>query len=300
MVTTDADGKFRTPRMPVGEIVVAVDVPQRQHAYQSIQSRPDGELTLPKPIELAQDVPLAGTVRDSLGNPLAGVAIAANSAHTAASDTEGNFTLHGFDANPRFQLQMSKAGYVFINWGVKVDQDGVTHAEVQNDNAPPVKTRQLEVVMEPVAWIEGHAVDADTGEAVKLDKVILCTFERKPDGEIVVGGCRVSDFEQPSPGVFRVPYSRPDEYHLAVKAEGYQDGEAFTPLVNELQPISGLIVKLKSKRLDSKPQVQQQQLAGTVTRDGKPIKSGWVGLWSVRHPNDIVNAYIMRRAHRER
>jgi hypothetical protein len=293
-VTTDQDGRFQSPRLPVGFASFLVTLPERQVAYASVPTQPQGSLALPKPIQLQNDIPVHGVIRDEAGHPVAGVAVKANTVYTATSDDDGRFTLRGFGPDPRFQLQMGKQGHVFINWAVKFGADGVRHQEVGVENAAQVVSKELEVLMPHVAWIDGRVIDADTGAAVKLDKVTLCTFERRPNGEVVVGSCRVSRFEQPEDGHFRVPYSQPDEYHLAVTAEGYHDGEAFTPPVESLQPIDGIVVKLKQKAAGTAPSVPTQTLSGTVTRDGQPVKSGWAAIWGPGRPRDQVNAYVLR------
>src|SRR6185369_13217128 len=97
-----------------------------------------------------------------------------------------------------------------------------------------------------------------------------------------------------TPGTFRVPYSTPDEYHLTVSAEGYHDGEAFTRKVSQLEMIDNLIIRLKSKTTSTKPQIPTRRISGTVARDGVPVKNGWVALWGLHRPRNLVNAYIMR------
>jgi hypothetical protein len=192
-------------------------------------------------------------------------------------------------------LQIAREGYVFVNWGVQVSEQGFTWQEVQSDDQKSHgPDKDFTVVMKRQAWIDGHALDADTGEPVRLDKVVLCTFERKPNGEIVRAGCKNSNFEQPETGMFRVPYSIAMEYTLTFSAAGYHDAETFTPLVKELQPISGITVQLKRDKDGAKPEVQKQRFVGVVTLDGKSIKSGWVGLWALRRPRDVMNAYMMR------
>ncbi|MSQ95109.1 MAG: carboxypeptidase regulatory-like domain-containing protein [Gemmataceae bacterium] len=44
----------------------------------------------------------------------------------------------------------------------------------------------------------------------------------------------------------------------------------------------------------AKTVLAKQWITGTVTRDGRPVKVGWVGLWYVRGGWDVVNAPIMR------
>ena len=150
------------------------------------------------------------------------------------------------------------------------------------------------VVMKRKAWIEGQAVDAESGQPVHLERVVKCYFERTPDGEIVRGGCTSSQFEQPETGRFRVAYSSPDEYHLTLFATGYLAAEVFTPKVTELKTIDGLVVKLTSDKAGRTSEVPRQTISGIVTRNDVPIRTGWVGLWAMPRPRDSVNACLMR------
>jgi hypothetical protein len=215
--------------------------------------------------------------------------------HTDVTDLEGRFVLRGFGETDHCQMQIRKDGYVFINWAVDIKPEGMRWSEVGPEGSLPSElVKELTVVMKRQAWIEGRVVDDATGEPVKIDRVVLCFFERKPNGEIVLGGCRASKFEQPKTFTFRVAYSVPDEYHLTISAEGYQDGEAFTRNVSQLESIDGIEVRLKSKSVDVKPQIALRRISGTVTRNGVAVKNGWVALRGMRRQTDIVNAYILR------
>ena len=131
------------------------------------------------------------------------------------------------------------------------------------------------------------------GEPVHLDKVVVCNFERKPSGEVVLRGCQ-SNFEQTQPGRFRASFPSPDEYHLTFTAAGYHDAEAFTPKVTELKAVSGIVARMKKKQDGSTSPIAKQAISGTVTRDGRPVPSGWVGLWALRRPSNAVNAPVAR------
>ena len=293
-IRTNAEGRFRTFGLPVGERGILVRAAHRRLAWVELPDAPLGERALP-PITVERDVPILGRFTDGRGEPVAGVVVQANvESNPTTSDAEGRFVLSGFGPNPRFQLQAKKDGYVFINWGVTGSDDGFRWHEVGVAGKEHGPFKELSVVMQPVAWIEGAAVDEATGEPVRLDRVVLCFFERKPNGEVVLSGCRNASFEQPQDGRFRVPYSFPEEYHLTFSAKGFHDAEAFTPKVDSLAPIEGLRVKLRKKDSGSAPTVPQQTIAGTVTDRGRPVETGWVGLWVVRPSANIVNAYIMR------
>jgi hypothetical protein len=186
-LTTDADGRYRTPPLPVGLLQVTVKVPGRQVGYAGGKIAPGGEETL-EPIRLKEDVPLTGFVRDEQGRPIAGAEIRANADCKANSDAEGKFVLRGFGPNPRFQMRVIKEGYVFANCAVNVSKDGLKVLDIRADNQTWKTKKDLSITLPRVAWMEGRAVDADTGDPVRLEKIILCDFERKSNGEIVRRG----------------------------------------------------------------------------------------------------------------
>ena len=246
-------------------------------------------------MQLKKDVPVRGVLVDEQGQPLAGVRVSASSVHTAVTDLEGRFTLRGFAETDHCQMQIRKDGYVFINWGVSITPEGMRWSEVGPDDAKPSDlVKELTVVMKRQAWIEGRVIDDATGEPVKIERVVLCFFERKPNGEIVLGGCRASKFEQPETGTFRVAYSVPDEYHLTISADGYHDGEAFTRNVSQLEPIDGIEVRLKSKSADAKPQIATRRHLGHGYAEWRGGEERLGGACGMRRQSDIVNACILR------
>ncbi len=293
--TTGADGWYRLPPAGVGILSVQVSQPGRKKAFSSGHPVAPGGVEVLEPIRLEPDVPVPGVVTDEKNRPVSGVSISAGGIDKVVSDKDGRFTFRGFGLHPRFQMIAGKAGYVTVNRGVNLRDDGVFWTDVYETSPKEYGPfPDLKVVMSPLAWIEGTAVDDDTGLPVKLDRVVLCFFERKPNGEVVLRGCRIPEFEQPSPGRFRVAYAFPDEYHVTASAQGYHDGEAFTPRITERQTVSGVVVRMRKKLPGTSPTLAQQTIAGRVTRDGKAVASGWVGLWTLRRKHDAVNAEVMR------
>lgn len=289
---TDPDGRYRTPPLGIGERIIVVRAPHRLTAVVEPSDVPAREQTL-APVTLARDVPIVGTILDEQGRPVVGVGVDVGDEDKTISDSTGKFVLRGFGPDPLFQLQIRKDGYQFVSWIVRGSDEGLRwHESGDEKQFGPVK--QLRIVMRPTASIEGTATDAETGEPVLLDQVVICFFERKPDGEIVLDGCQAPNFTQPEPGHFRVPYSVPDEFHLTFSAKGYHDAEAFTPKVTTLTPIDGINVKMRKRVEGSSPTVARQTISGEVTEGGRAVKTGWVGLWTIRRPEAAIGAPVRR------
>ena len=289
---TDSDGRFRTSPLPIGHLILGVRVPDHQMAHFSSRPiTPGGEEDLGS-IRLEKDVPVTGVIRGEQGTPIAGVRIAGG--RFVTTEEQGTFTLHGFGPKASFQMNVSKDGYAPLVGTVQVTEEGtryVIHRGVDLQDKKPAKT--LTVILRRAGWIEGQVIDSDTGEPVHLDKVIVCNFSRKPNGEVVLRGCR-SDFEQTQPGQFRASFPTPDEYHLTFTAAGYHDAEVYTPRVTELKTIGGIVARMKKQTNGSTPTIAPQSISGTVSRDGRPVQSGWVGLWALRRPTNAVNTPLMR------
>jgi hypothetical protein len=232
-------------------------------------------------LRLEPEVPVPSVVRDEQGRPIAGVKLRLNSRYFETSDAAGRFTLHGQGPDLYAFLDGSRDGYVDINWHVRRSDGGFDWNDYHGrDRTGSVAGKELVVVMEPTTWIEGRAVDADTGEPVRLDRIVLCQFDRTPAGRVQLKGCQITRLEQPEPGRFRIAYYTPAEYHLSLHAAGYQEAEAFTPKLARRRTISGLDVRMTKERDGPRPSRLTRRLAGRVTRDGRPVAAGWAALWS--------------------
>jgi hypothetical protein len=293
-IRTDAHGRFRTRPLPVGQLNVVVTFPGCQIAYFPRQTiAPCGEQDLGE-VHVEKEVPVTGVVQETDGKPIAEVRIGGTAGHSAITDVEGRFTLHRFGPDPSFQMNVNKSGYAPLIGHVNGTSAGLRYSVSRGRPAQAeMPAKQLTVILERAGWIEGRAIDADSGEPVRLDRVVVCNFERRPNGEVVLRGCR-SDFEQTQPGQFRATFPTPDEYHLTFSAAGYHDAEAYTPMVTELKTIDGIVAKMSKKKDGSAPPIVPQVISGVVTRNGQPVRSGWVGLWEVRRTRNAANAYVAR------
>jgi RNA polymerase sigma factor (sigma-70 family) len=297
-LSTDAEGRFRTPPLPIGQLALAVRAADHQLGHIARPIRPGGEEDLGA-VRLEKDVPVTGVVKDEEGGPIDGVRIVAGSGRMATTDAEGKFTVRGLGPNPSFQMNVRKDGYALVIGRVTVTEAGFRYVTFDSANpaAPPKPaplTRELAVTLKRVGWIEGRAIDADTGEPVRLDNVALREFTRKPGGEVVLRRGVRNEFEQPEPGRFRVPFAAPDEFHLTFSVAGYHDAEAFTPRVTELKTVEGIVARLKRRTEGSAPTLMRPTIAGTVTRDGRPVTSGWVALWRLMRSPNTINAAVKR------
>jgi hypothetical protein len=170
-VLTDADGRFRTPQLPVGRMGAVVRLPERRHGVVGGWVPPgDGEESLPT-IHLQKDRPITVTVVDDDGKPIPGAEATWGGTNvTVKTDAQGHLVLRGFGPEAHFQLNVWKENYTFSGEGYV---------------NPP---EQLTITLKRAGWIEGRAVDADTGAAVRLKGCMLCQFDRDKDGNVVRRG----------------------------------------------------------------------------------------------------------------
>ena len=167
-LTTDADGRFRTPTLPVGKMEINVHAPGCRAVYVRRAVLPEDGGDQLDPIRLENDRPIPGVVLDEDGRPIAAATVWLFSERYDA-DQDGRFVLRGLAAKPSFQLIVTHENYV-------------THNKVYKD------VEELTIKLIRPGWIIGRAVDAETGEPVRVASVTLCQFERQPDGSIVRRG----------------------------------------------------------------------------------------------------------------
>ena len=193
-------------------------------------------------------------------------------------------------------MNARKPGFEPLVERVTVTEAGILFRSRRSDGQAAQPARELVAILKArrAGWIEGHAVDAGTGEPVRLDRVVVFSFEREPNGAIVPLGRASELFEQTEPGQFRASISDPGEFRLTFTAAGYQDAEVHPPTVTELKFIEGIVVLMKKKAHGPAPAIVGRTITGTVTREGRPVRSGWVALWTLTKPMNVVNAPIMR------
>ena len=288
---TDSDGRFVTLPLPVGRLALSIRAPGRRLALVSRAIGPFGQEDLGT-IHLQPDLPVHGVVSDEEGQPIASADLQGFWEERVMTDGRGAFILRGLDPNPTFRVR--KDGYAPLDVMVTISAGGARYYRKGLNASDAKVAKDLVLTLKRMGRIEGRAIDVDTGEPVRLERIVVCNFQRKSSGEVVLRGCQSEGFEQPKPGYFAVNYPSPDEYHLTFVAPGYHDAEAFTPKVTRLETIPGVIARMKKKVEGSTPVIAKQKITGTVKRDGQPVRNGWVGLWLLEEPSVAVNSPILR------
>jgi hypothetical protein len=171
-IQTDATGRYRLMSVPPSNLTITVRYPECTHggAYKMIQPG-SGEEFL-EDVKLVRDAPIIGVVKDTEGKLLAGIEVKTGWAgnRTAKTDTQGRFVLRGFKADDQLYFRMWADGFTYYEKPVPKDRSAV------------------QIVLTRCGWINGRAVDADTGEPVQLKEITLCQFDRQKDGTIVRRG----------------------------------------------------------------------------------------------------------------
>jgi hypothetical protein len=210
-------------QQPCAEVARKLHIKEGTVWSRLAEARPGPEETL-EPIRLERDVPLIIEVKDEEGKPIVGASL---QAHAETSDAQGRFVLRGYGkVRPPHALQVGKEGYT-------TEFVALIHPTV---------------TLKKTGYITGRAVDANTGQPVRLTSLLICECERQPNGAVVTKGCRSGGLEQAEPGRFRIPYSAFAEFHLAASAEGYLDGEAYTPKITDPAKVDEVVIKLRKKQ----------------------------------------------------
>jgi len=301
-IIADGDGRFITPPLPVGFAGITVRVPGQRTPWLRVPVGPAGRAELPR-IRLEPSQSIMGVVSDENGQPLPSAKVDACAWDDGpvwlqfdhvTTDAHGRFGLDGLGR--KTQLWVSAPNHVGLNWVLRRSGEGIRWAPVRDWDGEARMLQgpapALTLTLHSVAWISGRAIDAESGQPVHLDRIVRCAFDRKANGEIVLNGCQSPEFEQEADGSFRLPYEVPDEYHLTLSADGYQDTEAFTPPVARLQPVDGIVVRMRKVSSAARTQVAKQSIQGSVTCDGRSVKSAWVALRSVRRQPNRANVAI--------
>ena len=311
-VLTDNEGRFETSHL--GGCILRIGCLANGYQYASYSQaqiaavQDDGQLP---DLMLRAEFPIYGVVTNEEGEPMSGVVVS-ESDRESTTNRDGKFTLRGLGASSRFQCQILHPGYKFVNLLVDLVEErlevlDLTEASKIEESKEDPKTvldlrkeatrskSCLEIILKREATIQGHVVDAETDQPVEFSRIVLCSFSRNVNGDVLLDGCRMTNADQVTTGHFSLLYSSPREYHLTVIAEGYEDGEAFTPDVSSLIAIDGIVVKLKRKGSETNiPVMAKQSIVGTIRFGGNLAPVARAAIWTKPRETDMINAGVIR------
>jgi hypothetical protein len=277
---TDKAGSFSLANVPPCELMIEARLPETALVTKRTAIQSGVSLQTLPPLQVVPDVPIRGSICDLDGTMLAHVKVDSDFAgdRSAMTDASGQFVLRGFQADlvPFVKLRIAHPGYAYVS--VPVGKHG-----------EPIK-----IALKRMRSLSGRLIDAQTGAPVEIKSVILCTFERRANGEVVRGGCRLIRFDQPEKGHFRVPYDVPQNFHVTITAEGYVDAETLVDAPRAYQNVEAIVVKARRQRTDSPDVLPVQTITGTLTRGGRPVTVAWITAWGPYKERNAPNASILR------
>lgn len=220
---------------------------------------------------------------NAAGEPISGVRVIGagdGSLEEPVSDDFGIAVIRGLKVNERRWFRAIKDGHISCQSYIE-----------DWDTAIPVR-----VVLERQAMISGIVVDVETGEPVEIDSIQMCSVERSSATDFEYSSCSITDFRQPRLGVFEIDCSLPGEKHLEVRVDGYQVGEAFTPVMATLQNQSDIRIVVRKATATGSIQVNSRKrvIRGRVNYRGAPVMHGWVACWKLENPCEIGWPHVAR------
>ena len=277
---TDTDGRYTTPPLPptyVGLNVkpppgLATDVYTYEYIVPAVREWQTAD------IPLVPEVPLEGIVADQFGKPIvdAEVTCRAYFPEAITTDATGRFAVRGLSAKAVHNATLIIEARGFGSYS-------------ENE---PTEENPRKIVLKPCGYISGHAIDAETGEPVKIKTLGVCEVRRKADGTPYSYGCGEARFDQPHIGEFRAEVSTSGDKHLTIVADGYYYGGGYVFGFDLQTEAKDLTFKLR--RAGSSATAAPQRIRGVVTRNGKPAAEVWVSLWQKRKEWNLPNAGIVR------
>ncbi len=171
-LSSDDQGRFRTPPLPPGEGQLSIAAPGKVRAFVGRRTMPGAPEIDLGDVKLEDEVPIRGVVVDRAGNPAPKVEVIADYDYdnAAITDKEGRFRLGGTGREAKELLLTSNDYFAPKPFPIGPDRE----------------TLRLEVIK--AYEILGSAVDAETGEPVPIDTVRLCTVVHEPDGTTSLQG----------------------------------------------------------------------------------------------------------------
>jgi hypothetical protein len=279
-VESDAEGRYATPPLPpcyaLFNVKPAAGLVTARTETHSIE--PSASRLQVADLQLLPEVPVEGLVVDKLGSPIADADVWCNpgAAGVVKTDARGRFTLRGLNAKTilRMRIGVDAAGFA-------------SYFESEPNSELPRR-----IVLAPCGYLSGRAVDAETGEPVKLRRVVVCDVRRDADGKPHSYGCGEARFVESAKGLFRISVSQQGEKHLTVMAEGYHRAEQYVLGFDLLRDVPELTIKMR--REGSSATAAGQRIRGMVRSGNRPAANVWVSLWGKHKEVDPANAWIVR------
>ncbi len=279
-VESDAEGRYVTPPLPPCYVLFKVKPPAGLVTLriETAGIEPGASRLRVADLVLVPEAPVEGLVVDNLGRPIADAEVWCNpgAEGVVKTDARGHFTLHGIHAKTiqRMRIGVDAAGFA-------------SYFESE-----PNKELPRRIVLAPCGYLSGRAVDAETGQPVKLKRVVVCDVRRDAEGKPQSYGCGEARFEESAKGVFRIAVSQQGEKHLTVMAEGYHRAEQYVLGFDLLRDVPELTIKMR--REGSSATAAGQRIRGVVRSGNRPAANVWVSLWGKHKESDPVNACIVR------
>ncbi len=230
--TSAPDGTFVVRGLEPGEYTAAVS--REGYAGRTVQSLPvagSGENAWP-PIALANGVAVSGSVRDSQGQPIAGVQILGiamgegTRPQNVTSEVDGRFRLDGLAPGKSIFLSMTAAGY----------------APAQKNVTPPVE--DLAIVLKTAGIVRGRVEDGDTKRPI-TDFTVGRTGQRGGGFGVQFGGQGGDKAFQSEDGTFELPDVPAGKWTIRAAASGYRNGDTSGVEIGEGETKDGVVISLR-------------------------------------------------------
>ncbi|MFO0803337.1 MAG: carboxypeptidase-like regulatory domain-containing protein [Gemmataceae bacterium] len=246
-------GQYHLPPLPIGRHSLRFEAPGKATTLSNVHVEPGPPGTVLQ-VRMANEVPFKGRVLDEDGKPLAGATIGRYE-FSVKSDADGRFSINGLGSPQRNAFEVS------------VDAPGFMSGSVQAPSEAPV-----EIKLKRHGWFAGRAVDAETGKPVTL----ASAWFAGPKAPGKAPQSQYARLDQPEPGSFRVAFYAEGEYSVTVNAPDYEPKEFSPPKADARKTFDVGVIKMKRLPVVDRP---KREVAGTATREGKPIARGWAVLY---------------------
>jgi protocatechuate 3,4-dioxygenase beta subunit len=228
-----ADGTFRVAGLEAGEYALAVSrdgYAAKRVPSVTVQAKGPNEWP---PIVLQVGVAIAGSVRNSKGEPVVGAQIFSFGEGTGpregATDPEGRFRLDGLSSERPVMMSVRADGY----------------APLQRSVTPPAE--DLSLVLKTSGTIRGRVEDAATSRPVA--DFTASYREQRGSGfggiRISVGGGPGERSFQSSDGTFELTDVPPGKWTVTASSPGYRPAEVAGIEIGEGETKEGVVLSLK-------------------------------------------------------